>query len=237
MPVFKGCANHQVVKNPHCGQLLYNNLFPTKYSCKRKSICGGKVSTYSLLFDFKTKGTPNVPHSSNRHTIEYSCETGDIYDPFQDRCLQVNSLAPAVNMSSIHGKFLNRTKTDNLNNHQPHKISVLLSLVGSAVSIAALSCFLLTRFLFSKLRTLHGKNLISLSCALLVFQVTLVQSDQRSIQIVCNLITGILHFTLLSVFSWMSVVSYDVSRTFSAKGKVRITSLCFISLHFQSFPG
>ena len=67
MPVLKGCANHQVVKNPHCGQLLYNNLFPTKYSCKRKSICGGKVFTYSLLFDFKTKGTPNVPHSSQTY--------------------------------------------------------------------------------------------------------------------------------------------------------------------------
>ena len=102
-------------------------------------------------------------------------------------------------------------------------VSSVLTIIGSVVSLTSLVFFLMTRFLFQELRSLHGRNLISLSCALLTFQVLFLVSDQSQTGVVCDVITGTLHYTLLAMFAWMSAVAYDVSNTLTSKGKTTRT--------------
>ena len=94
-----------------------------------------------------------------------------------------------------------------------------LTLIGLLISITASLLFLLSNALFSELRTFFGKNLISLVVSLLLLQTTFLLAGQTEIPTVCNVITALLHFSVLSVFSWMSVLAFDLCRTFSSKGK------------------
>ena len=115
----------------------------------------------------------------------------------------------------------NYTKIVNNSVVNPQKTSMarILEQVCSAISITASLCLLLTRVLFRELRTLNGKNIMSLAFSLLVFHVVFLISNPTEFPTVCDVITGVRHYTLLAMFAWMSVIAYDVSRTITAAGK------------------
>ena len=114
-----------------------------------------------------------------------------------------NFTASAVNMSSSSSQ---KTKAA-LEKH--------IHLTGLSVSMVTL-LFLLTLYLLVKeLRTTPGKIIIGLSISILLYQTMLLASSQLTEHAVTCSITAIcLHFAVLSSFAWMSVMSFDVWKTF-----------------------
>lgn len=69
-----------------------------------------------------------------------------------------------------------------------------------------------------ELRTLPGRNLISLSCAMLLYHIFFLLTGQTDKPYLCVAVSVLLHFLLLSSFCWMGVMAFDVAKTFGAKG-------------------
>ena len=97
-----------------------------------------------------------------------------------------------------------------------------ITLIGSVLSIVSL-CFLLGVYMaFKELRNLPGKCLISLSWALLFYQVIfLFTKMSKEVEGVCKAIAIGLHFFALAAFSWMSVMAFDTACTFTAQGQLK----------------
>ena len=109
-----------------------------------------------------------------------------------------------------------------------------LTVVGFVLSILALLLVLLTYSLFNELRTLPGKITMNLSVALLLSQaVFLVDMFEELSGEVCKGIAIVLHYLYLSSFCWMSVLAFDVAKTFSSKGE----GLKNIQKYFEYFRG
>ena len=97
-----------------------------------------------------------------------------------------------------------------------------ITLIGSVLSVVSL-CFLLAVYMsFKELRNLPGKCLISLSWALLFYQVIfLFTKTSKEVDGVCKAIAIGLHFFALAAFSWMSVKAFDTACTFTAQGQLK----------------
>ena len=92
--------------------------------------------------------------------------------------------------------------------------------VGTSLSIISL-CFLLgVYFSFKELRNLPGKCLINLSLALLCYQAIFLGVEKSTeVEPLCKAVAILLHFFVLAAFSWMSVMAFDTTKTFTVKGK------------------
>ncbi|KAK3597398.1 hypothetical protein CHS0354_040125 [Potamilus streckersoni] len=91
----------------------------------------------------------------------------------------------------------------------------ILSIVTKTLSMAALLAIIFFHFYFPNLRNLHGLNLTALSatlilanCLLLIYHIPTGTACQ---------VTGILlHFLWISVFVWLNIIGFDVTRTFQS---------------------
>jgi len=97
---------------------------------------------------------------------------------------------------------------------------IYITFTGTLLSIILL-CFLLAVYLsFKELRNLPGKCLISLSWALLCYQIIfLCAVKSNEVDAVCKAVAVCLHFFVLTAFSWMSVMAFDTASTFKVQGK------------------
>ena len=95
-----------------------------------------------------------------------------------------------------------------------------ITFIGTLLSIISL-CFLLGVYLsFKELRNLPGKCLISLSWALLCYQVTFLFAEKsKDVEALCKAVAICIHFFILSAFSWMSVMAFDTANTFKVQRK------------------
>jgi hypothetical protein len=93
---------------------------------------------------------------------------------------------------------------------------ILLTGISLYTSIVCLIIHLLVYAILPKLRNLPGKNLVSLSSSLLIAHISFVTLSHleanRRIGCVLNAIT--IHYSYLASFCWMSVMAYDVCKTF-----------------------
>ena len=104
----------------------------------------------------------------------------------------------------------------------PNDSSVLriITYAGFSLSIISLLFLLMTYFLFAELRTYPGKNVMHLSCALIAMQSVYFVSDPDIVSMaVCAVMGALLHYFVLTVFLWMSVIADDTQRTFSSLSK------------------
>ena len=90
--------------------------------------------------------------------------------------------------------------------------------IGYAISMISLISLLSIYIALPELRTLPGKNLISLSCAMLLYHVLFLLTGQTDKPNLCVAVSVLLHYFLLSSFCWMGVMAYDVAWTFGVKG-------------------
>ena len=89
----------------------------------------------------------------------------------------------------------------------------ILQTVTYCLSIIALILTIIIYIKSSSVRTLHGKTLVSLSVCLIGGQLTsFLQSEAGNIW--CKIVAVIMHFSWLAAFGWMSMISYDMKRTF-----------------------
>lgn len=87
----------------------------------------------------------------------------------------------------------------------------ILTYVGCSVSVLSLLVLLVVYSLFD--------DLINLSFAMLFYHMFLFVAGLRNIQALCTGIAIILHYFLLCSFAWMSVMAFDVAKTFVFQGK------------------
>ena len=106
----------------------------------------------------------------------------------------------------------------------------ILTYIGCIVSMVSLVLLLITYMLFAELRNLPGKITINLALSLLVYQAMFFSAVKTPNQEQCLVIAVILHFFVLSSFTWMNVMAYDVHRTFTTSGKLNPT-ICISYIH------
>ena len=99
----------------------------------------------------------------------------------------------------------------------------LLTLIGSVVSMVCLVLLLVKYILFAELRNLPGKIIINLAISLLLYQSVFFSAAKNDDQESCVVVAVLLHFFVLSSFTWMNVMAYDAHRTFTnVSGKLRM---------------
>ena len=96
----------------------------------------------------------------------------------------------------------------------------ILTYAGSSVSILSLLILLVVYCIFRELRTLPGKNLINLSIAMIFYHIFLFVAGFRNVQELCTGIAILLHYFVLCSFAWMSIMAFDVLKTFVFHGKI-----------------
>lgn len=94
----------------------------------------------------------------------------------------------------------------------------ILTFVGCAISMISLILLLAVYITIPELRTLPGKNLMSLSSSMLFYHTAFLMAGQTAYPSLCMVVSVVLHYSLLSSFCWMSVMAFDVSKTFSKTG-------------------
>ena len=96
----------------------------------------------------------------------------------------------------------------------------IITYVGFSLSIIALLFLLMTYFLFAELRTYPGKMVMQLSCAMIAMQSVYFASDPDIVSsAVCSVMGALLHYFILAVFLWMSVIAHNTQKTFSNPSK------------------
>ena len=114
---------------------------------------------------------------------------------------------------------LSRIYTTKQESWMSKELLTILNTIGSSVSVRSLLVLLLTYSKFAILRNLPGKNLMSLATAMLLYQCVFFAIEQTTVQSVCIAIATFLHYMLLASFTWMNVMSYDITRAFLDKGE------------------
>ena len=95
----------------------------------------------------------------------------------------------------------------------------IVTYAGCSVSVLSLLILLVIYCIFKELRTLPGKNLINLSFAMICYHIFLFVAGFRNIQVLCTGIAILLHYFLLCSFAWMTIMAFDVAKTFVFRGK------------------
>ena len=96
----------------------------------------------------------------------------------------------------------------------------IITYVGFSLSIIALLFLLMTYFLFAELCTYPGKMVMQLSCAMIAMQSVYFASDPDIVSsVVCSVMGALLHYFILAVFLWMSVIAHNTQKTFSKPSK------------------
>ena len=91
----------------------------------------------------------------------------------------------------------------------------LLTSIGCIVSMVSLVLLLITYILFPELRNLPGKIIINLAISLLLYQSVFFSAVKNDDPNSCYAVAVFLHFFVLSSFTWMNVMAFDVHRTFT----------------------
>ncbi|KAJ7393384.1 hypothetical protein OS493_006355 [Desmophyllum pertusum] len=91
----------------------------------------------------------------------------------------------------------------------------LLTSIGCIVSMVSLVLLLITYILFVELRNLPGKIIINVAFSLLLYQSFFFSAVKTDDQETCLAVAVLLHYFVLSSFTWMNVMAYDVHRTFT----------------------
>ena len=101
----------------------------------------------------------------------------------------------------------------------------ILTYVGCSLSFIGAVLILLTYSLFKELRTLPGKLLMNLAITVLITSLFILIGGPITASIrnadLCTSVAVILHFFFLGQFSWMSIMSFEVTRTLNQALKLR----------------
>ncbi|XP_048587122.1 uncharacterized protein LOC5503909 isoform X2 [Nematostella vectensis] len=100
----------------------------------------------------------------------------------------------------------------------------ILTYVFTGLSLLAEVALLLLYLWLKELRNVPGKILMSLVFCLLVNQVFFLMLGLNQISGFCVAVAVIVHYFLLAAFAWMSVMAYDVMKTFASKAVLQASN-------------
>ena len=99
------------------------------------------------------------------------------------------------------------------------KIQRIVTIITSSVSVISLAFICISHIALPKLRNNHGLNLLALSATTLLVQATVLIENTPTGE-ACVLFAVCLHFLVLEMLTWMSIIGFDMARTFR---KQRVT--------------
>ena len=102
-----------------------------------------------------------------------------------------------------------------LNQSDHPLIESYLTLVCLVLSLAGLFLVIQTYLIFSELRNLPGKNLISFTMSLFFWQLLWLIPDEWFTHVFCHVVAVIRHYLLLVSFVAMSTIAWDTHLTFA----------------------
>ena len=134
----------------------------------------------------------------------------------QQISLDKNVLKPENDSISI----LCPEQGDKKNEQHPYPVAIsYITTTETALSIISLFLLIAIYLSFKELQNLPGKCLISLSWAIMCYQIIfLCIKKSKEVDAVCKAVAICLHFFVLAAFSWMSVVAFDTASTFKVQG-------------------
>lgn len=117
--------------------------------------------------------------------------------------------------TTIHIK--NSKKQANNNKPQDEGFALrIITYVGFSLSFLSLLFLLLTYFMFAELRTYPSKMVMHLSVAMIAMKSVYFAADPDVVSsTVCAVMGSLLHYFILVVFLWMSVIAHNAQQTFS----------------------
>ena len=103
----------------------------------------------------------------------------------------------------------------------------VLTYIGCSLSVIGCFLVLLTYLLFKELRRLPSKILMNLALAILISNILIlfggpVAGAFPQVVELCVAIAILLHYFSLSQFSWMSIMAFEMTRTFYQAHKLRV---------------
>ena len=204
-----------IVTNRECSHGFLYNPFTEK--CVRLHVVDRTVKNNGSFTNYSCEGSGFVKVGIGSVTV---LPNGSIWIPLHKRTYNNGSYF-------INGSFVfvcvnltrNFTETTTLNSEDGKLTGrQIMTYVGCAISITSLVLLLGVYIIFSELRTLPGKNLMSLSVSMLFYHTFFLMSGQTNRPHLCMAVSILLHYFLLSTFFWMSVMAFDVAKTFTKKG-------------------
>ena len=96
----------------------------------------------------------------------------------------------------------------------------IMTSIGCIASMVSLILLLTTYTFFTELRNLPGRIIINLSLSLLFYQGVFLGAVKTVSHERCKIVAILLHFFVLSSFTWMNIMAYDVHKTFTSSGKL-----------------
>ena len=98
----------------------------------------------------------------------------------------------------------------------------IITYVGGSLSLISLVLLLVVYVKIAEYKKLSGKILMSLSCALLSYQVLFFVTGATGIPILCCVVAVGVHYFLLASFTWTSVLAFEMAATFVPTSKWKI---------------
>lgn len=193
----------------------------------------------------------------NRELSEYMIKGDSLYTCFDNRML---NCSPIYSFSSSEYSFvddsifINGIKVDEFTDYRVEHGNLFICLPSSTItnynlintltdiclSISVLSdiILVLSHAFVSKLRNLHGKNIICFSVTLFLAQILFLYCKLATVpQSILNVISIIDHYFWLTIFAWTSILAFDIARRFmtmaSSIGKPDVNR--FICYFFTAF--
>ena len=207
---------------------------PYEGSCKTIDSTGSQTAGHE-----KSKGNETEANQGNRTGLHPNCtfiafnktdyvqlSNSSVYLKLHNKIysnttytIRDNRLLLCVNFS----RNFTATKTEPGIQHQITKTPAslqLLTSIGCIVSMVSLVLLLITYILFAELRNLPGKIIINVAFSLLLYQSVLFSAVKTDDQETCLAVAVLLHYFVLSSFTWMNVMAYDVHRIFTTTGNL-----------------
>ena len=124
-----------------------------------------------------------------------------------------------VGLQHANGNFVSILCPMDEGKRRTKEDEIYITFIGSILSIVSL-LFLVVVYLSNKeLRNLPGKCLVSLSLALVWYQIIFRLSEvSKDVEGLCKAVAISLHFFFLAAFSWMSIMAFDTAKTFKVQG-------------------
>lgn len=225
-PMKKKCQDYIQKKIPaydpvklssYCGICKYNNNIIMKSRICSGGGPPGVPGIFEIVFHIFRSGYSVVETLGNGQSgtpKTFKCPASHYYNYNLERCFPNSSTLP--NNSQPNYTNPNDVYKKPQIEETGHGI---LALVGYILSTAALIFLLFTYGMFFQLRNVPGKNLMCLALAIILDRTLRFTAGFTKTHWLCVAIAAGLHYFILTPFTWMGVMGFDVLKTFTATGK------------------
>ena len=224
-PFSRFCRDLAPVPEPmmEIKRLLNNSSLPTTiFNSTSNTINSNSISNTTL-----TNSTSNVTFTQNCTLVQF---TNEEFKLFPNRSVFIkphNRVYPKTlynlykNGIVLCTNFLrNFTKIVAESKESVSSLVLrVITYVGGALSILTLIILIAVYVRIKEIKKLPGKIVMSLSCALLVFQGGFFLNGLTRIPALCSVVAVVLHYFLLASFTWMNVLVANVVYTIISTSK------------------